>query len=83
MLSAVYRRAAPDGDAWNVEVIANYQSGTGASGVCSMIHVTPNASGRLAGRPGGRASSTAASRSRATWTPIPIRPIARHEIKLF
>ncbi len=45
LLSAVYRRSAPDGDAWNVEVIANYESGTGASGVCSLIHVTPDGSG--------------------------------------
>ena len=46
MISAVYRRAAPVGDAWNVEVIANYEQGTGASGVCSMIHVTKDAAGK-------------------------------------
>ncbi len=45
LLSAVYRRAAPDGDAWNVEVIANYEQGTGASGVCSLIHVSKDAGG--------------------------------------
>ncbi len=46
LLSAVYRRAAPDGAAWNVEVIANYEQGTGASGVCSLIHVTKDAGGK-------------------------------------
>ncbi len=46
MISAVYRRAAPDGEAWNVEVIANYEQGVGASGVCSMIHVSQEAGGK-------------------------------------
>ena len=43
LVSAVFRRAAPSGQAWDVEIIANYQTGTGASGVCSLIHVAPEA----------------------------------------
>lgn len=41
MVSAVFRRAVPDGANWNVEVIAHYRQGTGASGVCSLIRVEP------------------------------------------
>ncbi|MEO8395332.1 MAG: hypothetical protein ABI700_20220 [Chloroflexota bacterium] len=43
MLSAIYRRSIPDGQAWNVEIIANYAQGKGASGVCSLIRTEPNA----------------------------------------
>ncbi|HVU14530.1 MAG TPA: hypothetical protein VHD90_24805 [Phototrophicaceae bacterium] len=39
LVSAIFRRAAPNGSNWDVEVIANYQQGEGASGVCSLIHV--------------------------------------------
>ncbi len=45
MISAVFRRAAPVGSAWDVEVIANYEQDRGASGVCSLIHVKPDAAG--------------------------------------
>lgn len=45
MISAVFRRAAPVGKAWDVEVIANYEKDRGASGVCSLIHVEPDAAG--------------------------------------
>lgn len=45
MLSAVFRRATPADDGWNVEVIANYERDKGASGVCSLIHVAPDSSG--------------------------------------
>ena len=33
-LNVVYRRAAPDGAAWNVDLIATYEQGEGGSGVC-------------------------------------------------
>ena len=47
-VSAVFRRAAPDAENvrnWDVEVIAHYQEGTGASGVCSLIDVAPDNTG--------------------------------------
>ncbi len=37
--NAVFRRATPDGLAWDVEVIATYETGKGGSGVCSYFHV--------------------------------------------
>jgi hypothetical protein len=37
--SAVFRRAAPDGEAWNVDLIATYEAGKGASGVCIFNRV--------------------------------------------
>jgi len=50
LVSAIFRRAAPDGQNWDVEVIAIYQHGEGASGVCSLIHVAPEPNGwRVAG----------------------------------
>jgi hypothetical protein len=45
LISAVFRRAAPDGANWDVEVIANYEQDRGASGVCSYIRVEPDAAG--------------------------------------
>jgi len=42
LVTAVFRRAAPDGTNWNVEVIAHYTEGVGASGVCSLIRVEPD-----------------------------------------
>lgn len=41
LLSAVFRRAAPDGPAWNVDVIATYAQGVGFSGVCAFVRVEP------------------------------------------
>ena len=37
---AVFRRAVPDGAAWDIEVIATYEQDKGASGVCSYFHVS-------------------------------------------
>ncbi|MEP6985261.1 MAG: hypothetical protein ABI970_06680 [Chloroflexota bacterium] len=37
---AVFRRAVPDGAAWDIEVIATYEHDKGASGVCSYFHVS-------------------------------------------
>ncbi len=45
LISAVYRRSAPDGDAWNVDMIATYENDRGVSGVCSHIRVEPTAAG--------------------------------------
>jgi hypothetical protein len=45
LVSAVFRRSAPDGNAWDVEVIATYEQDTGVSGVCSALHVAQNAEG--------------------------------------
>jgi hypothetical protein len=43
--SAVFRRAAPDGDAWNVDLIATYEAGKGASGVCIYSRVEQTSDG--------------------------------------
>jgi hypothetical protein len=42
LVTAVFRRAAPDGTNWDVEVIAHHETSVGASGICSMIRVAPN-----------------------------------------
>ncbi len=44
--NAVFRRATPDGTAWDIEVIATYEKDKGASGVCSYFHVKPVADGQ-------------------------------------
>jgi hypothetical protein len=41
LVSVVFRRAAPDGPNWDVDVIATYEKDTGASGVCSYFRVEP------------------------------------------
>lgn len=43
--NAVFRRAVPDGAAWDVEVISTYEKDRGASGVCSYFHVSKAADG--------------------------------------
>jgi hypothetical protein len=45
LLNAVFRRAAPDGKAWDVDLIATYEQGAGVSGVCSYFRVEPDADG--------------------------------------
>lgn len=49
--SAVFRRAAPDGDAWDIELIATYERDKGASGVCIYHRLERDSSGtwRVAG----------------------------------
>ena len=80
MLSAIFRRAVPDGQAWDVEIIANYAAGQRRK---RRVQPDPRRAGRArgGGSPDGRASSTAAILTRAIWRPIPIRRIARHETK--
>lgn len=74
LVSAVFRRAAPDGEAWNVEVIANYQTGTGASGVCSLIRVAPEGGGwQVAGWAGFVHCGDPGSRDMATNPDTPNR----------
>lgn len=41
MKTVVYRRSAPVGDEWDVDLIAHYESGTGSSGVCIYARVAP------------------------------------------
>lgn len=41
MQSVVFRRAIPDGENWNVELISYYASDTGASGVCIFTRMEP------------------------------------------
>ena len=43
---AVFRRAVPDGAAWDIEVIATYEKDKGASGVCSYFHVSQYPNGQ-------------------------------------
>ncbi len=46
VIKAVFRRATPDGNtAWDVDLIATYQFGTGFSGVCIYHRVEQDASG--------------------------------------
>lgn len=46
LISAVFRRAIPDGAAWNVDLIATYEKDRGFSGVCSAFHVAAGPDGR-------------------------------------
>lgn len=43
--SVVFRRAAPDGSDWDVELIATYSEGVGFSGVCIYTRLSPVESG--------------------------------------
>jgi hypothetical protein len=75
LVSAVFRRAAPDGDAWDVELIAHYQLDTGASGVCSYYRMQPDESGqwRVHGWAGFLWCGDARSRNMATNPETPNR----------
>lgn len=78
LVSAVFRRAAPDAAdvrQWDVEVIAHYRAGTGASGVCSLIDVAPDAAGawRVTGWAGFIHCGDPASRDMATNPDTPHR----------
>ena len=41
LIKAVFRRAAPDGEAWDVDLIATYQHEQGFSGVCIYTRMIP------------------------------------------
>lgn len=42
LISAVFRRAAPDGAAWDVNLIATYEFEEGFSGVCIYLRIEQN-----------------------------------------
>ncbi len=44
-LSVVFRRAAPDGAAWNVDLIATYEKDKGFSGVCIYQRMEQDSAG--------------------------------------
>jgi hypothetical protein len=44
--SALFRRAAPIGQNWDVQVIATYQFAEGGSGVCSYLRMESSADGQ-------------------------------------
>jgi hypothetical protein len=66
--SAVYRRATPDGAAWNVDLIGTYQRDLGASGVCVFHRLEQDERGawRVTQWAGFLSCGDAASRSMAT-----------------
>ena len=71
---AIYRRSIPNGQAWDVEIIANYAQGKGASGVCSLIHIAQEAGNwRVAGWAGFIHCGDPASRDMATNPDTPNR----------
>lgn len=75
LLSAVFRRAAPDGPNWDVDVIANYEKDTGASGVCSYFRLEQAVDGtwRIARWAGFLWCGDTRSRSMATNPDAPNR----------
>ncbi len=75
LVSAVYRRAAPDGAAWQVEIIATYEQDKGVSGVCSSLRMEADGSGawRVAEWAGYIWCGDAASRNMATNPDTPNR----------
>jgi ABC-type phosphate transport system substrate-binding protein len=75
MRSAVYRRATPDGAAWDVDIISHYEADTGASGVCIYGRVEQNAAGewRVAGWAGFVHCGDPASRNMAANPDAPNR----------
>lgn len=74
-LSVVFRRAAPDGSAWNVDLIATYEKDKGFSGVCIYNRVEQDESGawRIAGYAGFVACGDPASRNMAASPDAPNR----------
>lgn len=74
MLSAVFRRAAPDGPDWNVDVIATYEHGQGFSGVCIYTRLTAEGEAwKVAEYAGFAACSDAGTRNMATNPDAPNR----------
>lgn len=74
-LNVVYRRAAPDGAAWNVDLIATYERGEGGSGVCIYNRVEQNSTGewRVTRWAGFVSCGDATSRNMATNADAPNR----------
>lgn len=45
LVSALYRRAAPVGAEWDIDLIATYARDIGASGVCTTLHMAQDEAG--------------------------------------
>lgn len=75
LIKAVFRRAAPDGANWNVDLIATYEKDTGASGVCSYYRLEQDAAGewRIYGWAGFLWCGDGRSRNMATNPDTPNR----------
>jgi hypothetical protein len=73
--SAIYRRAAPDGGAWDVELIAVYPHDKGASGVCiyERMEQSPAGDWQVAGWAGFLWCGDGRSRDMATNPDTPNR----------
>lgn len=46
-ISTVFRRAAPDGDHWNIDLISTYEHDLGGSGVCIYVRAEQDESGNF------------------------------------
>jgi hypothetical protein len=76
LVDVSFRRAAPDGpNAWDVDLIATYAAGTGASGVCIYNRVEQNEAGdwRVVAWAGWLHCGDSASRNMATNPDAPNR----------
>jgi hypothetical protein len=75
LIKAVFRRAAPDGANWNVDLIATYEKDTGVSGVCSYYRMEQDVAGewRIYGWAGFLWCGDGRSRNMATNPDTPNR----------
>ncbi|HYO87004.1 MAG TPA: hypothetical protein VER79_00030 [Candidatus Limnocylindrales bacterium] len=74
LISAVFRRAAPEGPNWDVDLIATYQYGQGFSGVCIFTRMVPDGEGwKVAEYAGFVACGDPATRNMATNPGAPNR----------
>ena len=73
--SAVFRRAVPDGQNWDVQLIATYQFAEGFSGVCIYLRmeITPDNQWQVTEWAGYLSCGDAASRDMATNPDTPNR----------
>lgn len=46
-ISTVFRRATPDGDHWNIDLISTYEHDLGGSGVCIYVRAEQNEAGNF------------------------------------
>lgn len=74
-VSTVFRRAAPEGDHWNVDLISTYERDLGGSGVCIFARMEEDADGvwRVAQFAGFINCGEAASRNMASNPDTPNR----------
>lgn len=74
LISAVFRRATPDGEAWDVDLIATYQHEQGFSGVCIYLRMEPeNDAWQVAGYAGFAWCGDPATRTMASNPAAPNR----------